>query len=63
VADSEPEGSREEGGRETERRGEGTKRGNRFPNLLEGIIRKERDEYFDEENGEEITGEELSSIV
>ena len=34
-----------------------------FVYLLEGIIRKERDEYFDEENGEEITGEELSNIV
>ena len=34
-----------------------------FVYLLEGIIRKERDEYFDEENGEEITGEELSSTV
>ena len=34
----------------------------RFVYLLEGNIRKERDEYFDEENGEEITGEELSNI-
>jgi hypothetical protein len=34
-----------------------------FVYLLEGIIRKERDEYFDEENGEEITGEELSNTV
>jgi hypothetical protein len=34
-----------------------------FVYLLEGIIRKERDEYFDEENGEEITDEELSNIV
>ena len=34
-----------------------------FVYLLEGIIRKGKDEYFDEENGEEIEGEELQDLV
>jgi hypothetical protein len=34
-----------------------------FVYLLEGIIRKEKDEYFDEYEDEEIDGEELQESV
>jgi hypothetical protein len=34
-----------------------------FVYLLEGIIRKEKDEYFDEYEDEKIDGEELQESV